>query len=223
MPTQTRTVRPGRSAREVRTDEGETLVAPDDWVLVPPGDAALTRRVKAGGPHWLMQQKKGRRMFSRGVWAPKARVDAIVAALEAERSDPSYQRKLEAGRKKRAREQVAYAQEFEDAVFAFLAFAPAHAALARKMAHAIAAHATPVGSGTVARTKRISVEKRARAATIAWMRHRTTSYDDMKIKRVRGQRRRVRRELAERSIALLERYRRGQPIREGCPLAAALR
>ena len=35
-----------------------TLVPPADWVLVPPGDAALTRRVKAGGPHWLVKEKK---------------------------------------------------------------------------------------------------------------------------------------------------------------------
>lgn len=35
-------------------------------------------------------------------------------------------------------------------------------------------HATPVGSGTVARTKRIPVEYRAEAAVIAWMRHQTT-------------------------------------------------
>ncbi len=214
-------MRPGRTAREVRTEQGAYLVPPTDWILVPPGDAALTRRVKAGGPHWLVQEKKGRRTFSQGIWAPKDRVDAIVAALTLERSDPAHQRKLDAARKKREREQVAYAAEFEDAVFAFLDFAPTHEPLARRMARAIAAHATPVGSGTVARTKRIPVERRAAAATIAWMRHQTTGYDDMKIKRVKGERRQVRRELAQRSRHLLDRYRRGQPAPENCPLAKA--
>jgi len=49
--------------------------------------------------------------------------------------------------------------------------------LAIRLARAVADHATPVGSGTVARTKRIPVEERAEAAVIAWMRHQTTGYD----------------------------------------------
>jgi hypothetical protein len=60
-------------------------------------------------------------------------------------------------------------------------------------------HATPVGSGTVARTKRILVEKRAEAAVIAWIRQQTTGYDGMAIPRVKGKRREVRRMLARRS------------------------
>jgi hypothetical protein len=52
-----------------------------------------------------------------------------------------------------------------------------HADLANQMAWAVTDHATPVGSGTVARTKRIPVEQRAEAAVIAWMRHQTTGYD----------------------------------------------
>lgn len=222
MPTEIRTVAPGREAREVKTDAGVSLTPPSDWVLVPPGDPALSRRVKAGGPHWLVQEKKGRRTFSQGIWAPKARVDAITQALEAERADPAYQRKLDAARGKRAEEQVSYAADFELEVFNFLNFANCHLELARQMSKLIAAHATPVGSGTVARTKRIPVEERARAATIAWMRHQTTAYDDMAIPRVKGKRREVRRELAQRSKQLLERYRRGQAIATGCPLQTAL-
>ena len=30
----------------------------------------LTRRVKAAGEHWVVQEKKGRKIFSKGVWAP---------------------------------------------------------------------------------------------------------------------------------------------------------
>jgi Fe-S cluster biosynthesis and repair protein YggX len=49
------------------------------------------------------------------------------------------------------------------------------------MSKLVTAHATPVGSGTVARTERIPLEQRAESAVIAWMRHQTTAYDSMKI------------------------------------------
>ena len=91
------------------------------------------------------------------------------------------------------------------------------------MAKQIAEHATPVGSGTVARTKRISIEQRAEAATIAWMRHQTTAYDDMVIPRIKGQRREVRKQLAKRSKQLLNDYRNGAERLKNCPLAAALK
>jgi len=81
---------------------------------------------------------------------------------------------------------------------------------------------TPVGSGTVARTKRIPVEQRAEAAVIAWLRHQTTGYDGMVIPRVKGKRREVRRMLARCSHQLLDGYCRGQPVPEGCPLQRAL-
>ena len=83
-------------------------------------------------------------------------------------------------------------------------------------------HATPVGSGTVARTKRIPVEQRAEAAVIAWMRHQTTGYDNLVIPRIRGERREVRRMLAARSRQLLEHYRRGLSLKTSCPLQQAL-
>ena len=105
---------------------------------------------------------------------------------------------------------------------AFLDFHSNHASLADNLARAVTDHATPVGSGTVARTKRIPVEQRAEAAVIAWMRHQTTGYDDMVIPRVKGKRREVRRMLARRSKELLSQYRQGKAISENCPLRKAL-
>jgi hypothetical protein len=58
---------------------------------------------------------------------------------------------------------------------------------------------------------------------IAWTRHQTTGYDGMVIPRIKGKRREVRRILAWRSQELLARYRRGEPVVEGCPLLSALR
>jgi hypothetical protein len=118
--------------------------------------------------------------------------------------------------------QVEYVEDFYGAVVAFLAFHPNHDDIAGRFARAVADHATPVGSGTVARTKRIPVEQRAEAAVIAWMRHQTTAYDSLKIARVKGKRPEVRRMLAQRSQELLGRYRRGEAVGDACPLKKAL-
>ncbi len=199
------------------------MSVPAEWALLPPGDPGLTGRVKKAGPSWTVQEKRGRKLFSRGVWAPARTIESIRATLAVERQDPSYARKLETGRRKRAVEQAQYEEDFAQAVWRFLDFAPLHAALGQRLAKAIADHAVPVGSGTVARTKRIPIEQRAEAATIAWLRHATTGYDNMQIPRVKGMRREVRRLLADRSRQMLGRYRRGEPIpAEGCPLARGL-
>jgi hypothetical protein len=216
-------VAPGPRPGTVRTEHGEVLSIPAGWALLAPGDPGLTGRVKKAGPSWTVQEKRGRKLFSRGVWAPADAIERIRAELAVERSDPSYTRKLEAGRKKRAVVQAQYEEDFEQAVARFLAFAPRHTALEGDLAFAIAAHAVPVGSGTVARTQRIPIEQRAEAATIAWLRHATTAYDSMSIPRVKGMRREVRRMLADRSRQLLGRYRRGEAIEPGtCLLQRAL-
>lgn len=222
MPTETRILRPGPTARTALTASGATLQVPAGWELLPPGDAGLTRRVKAAGPTWTVQEKVGRKMFSRGVWAPAASILSARAALATERSDPAYAKKLEAGRNRREKKQEAYVEDFRGAVLGYLAFDDRHATLAAVMADAVTTHATPVGSGTVARTERIPIDERAESAVIAWMRHQTTAYDGMVIPRVRGERRRVRRMLAERSKALLDAYRRGAPAAPGCPLQRSL-
>jgi hypothetical protein len=223
MPEQARVVSPGPDSRSVRTADGVVLRPPADWVLVPPGDAGLTRRVKAAGPTWTVREVVRRKVFSRGVWAPGATVEAVRAQLATERSAPQYAKKREADARRRAAAQAEYVGEFREAVLAFLAFDPRHAELAGRLAGAVAAHATPVGSGTLARTRRIPVAERAEAAVIAWMRHRTTAYDQMAIARVKGKRREVRRMLAERSRALLEAYRAGRDVDpSACRLQQAL-
>jgi hypothetical protein len=121
--------------------------------------------------------------------------------------------------RRREEAQAHYEVEFEVSVQAFLRFTPAFRELEAKVAKAVAAHATPVGSGTVARTERIPIERRAEAAVIAWMRHQTTAYDSMKVARVKGARREVRRQLAEISRAVLDLHR-GRVVHPpgGCPL-----
>jgi len=224
MPTETRIVAPGPYPQSVKTAKGQILPVPKDWTLVPPGDPGLTRRVKAAGPSWTVQEKRRNKLFSLGVWASAAVVAKIKADLASERADPAYAKKQAAAAARREVKQTAYVEDFRGAVVEFLRFAPLYDVLATKMAELVAAHATPVGSGTVARTERIPIDRRAEAAVIAWMRHQTTGYDDMKIARVKGKRREVRRELAERSRRLLDAYRRGIKIDpENCPLYLALR
>ena len=221
MPDRTRIVAPGPHDRSVRTDEGQILQAPLDWALLPPGDATLTRRVKAAGPTWTVKQKKGRRVISLGVWAPAERIAAIRTDLELERSTDKYVKRRAADKERRDRKQVEYIEEFHQAVLTFLDFAPLHSNTAKKVADAVTQHATPVGSGTVARTRRIPIERRAESAVIAWLRHQTTAYDNMTIARVKGQRREVRRMLAEQSRRLLNKYRRGHEADPSCPLRQA--
>ncbi|MEZ6056623.1 MAG: DUF2293 domain-containing protein [Planctomycetaceae bacterium] len=214
--------RPGPKVGMVRQQDGTVVPVPPGWDFFPPGDPALTRRVKAAGEYWLLQEKRGRKVFSRGIWAPKETIDSIRAALVEERADPSYAKRQHASAQRREKEQTAYVEDFGAAVFNFLNFHPDHTELALRMAEAVATHATPVGSGTVARTKRIPIEERAEAAVIAWMRHQTTGYDSMSIARIKGERREVRRALAKRSHELLEIYRSSNSTPHNCPLRAAL-
>lgn len=222
MPDTTRNCRPGPSARKVIDVDGRVLEVPAGWELLPPGDAGLTRKVKGSGPSWTVSEKRGRKVFSRGVWAPAERIAAAQASVERQRADPAHQRKQAAAKRRRERDQAAYVIEFERHVRAFLQFDPRHEDLERRMARRIAEHATPVGSGTVARTQRIPVQERAEAATIAWMRHQTTAYDSMQIARIKGERREVRRALGRRSRELLSRYRDGTDAPTDCPLRRAL-
>lgn len=214
---------PTRDPRTFRTAAGELVTPPEGWDCLPPGDAALTRRVKALGPTWAVVEKRGRKTFSRGVWAPADNIAAARQAVEERRADPAHERRLQAAARRREVVQADYVGEFRAAVLAFLGFAPPFSAVADRLADAVAEHATPVGSGTVARTKRISVEERAEAAVLAWLRHQTTGYDHMAIARRRGERRRVRQRLAAGSRQLLDLHRRegGQHDPSACPLCRA--
>jgi hypothetical protein len=198
-------------------------MVPGHWELLPPGDAALSRRIKQDGPSLTVIELKGRKRFSQGIWAPADRIAALRQNRAKELDDPAYRKKLDSGRRRRAVEEVAYAGTFREAVLEFLNFDAIYRTQAEILAGLIAAHATPVGSGTVARTQRIPVGERAAAATIAWLRHQTTGYDQMVIPREKGRRREVRRMLAQRSSQLMGLYRAGRPVdTRACPLHAAL-
>src|SRR5882757_1849987 len=131
------TFTPGPTPNTVKHADGQVLTAPEGWVLLPPGDAALTRRVKAAGEHWIVQEKKGRKVFSRGVWAPAATIERIRADLEAERSTEGFAKKKEADARRRDKAQAEYVEDFLRAVVTFLAFHGNYRDLADRLAHAV--------------------------------------------------------------------------------------
>lgn len=214
-------VKPGLNGTLIGA-KGEPLTPPAGWAFLAAGDAGLTRKVIAKGIFWRVQVPMGRRIISKGIWAPAATIAWARQEVEAVRSTAAYQNKLASARQRRGEKQAEYEQEFCLEVHRFLAFAPKHQALAEEMAAAITAHAVPVGSGTVARTAMIPVEERAAKAVIAWMRHQTTAYESMRIPREKGKRREVRRMLAGRSVELLKAYREGLETSPGCPLKRSL-
>ena len=66
---------------------------PPGWVCLPPGDATFTRRVKQAGPSWAVLEKRGRKVFSKGLWAPRENIESVRSAIEAERSTDAYAKK----------------------------------------------------------------------------------------------------------------------------------
>lgn len=214
-------VKPG-PAGKLTGPNGETLVPPSGWSFLPAGDAGVTRKVTSKGMYWKVEIRKGRRTISLGVWAPEAIVVQAQRDVQLTRSTENYQKKQAYAAERREKKQGEYEIEFCRAVESFLNFHSNYKALEKKLAGIVTAHAIPVGSGTVARTQLIPLEERASHAVIAWMRHQTTAYDNLKIARVKGERRAVRRSLAQQSVALLASYRAGNTAAANCPLQKAI-
>ena len=203
-------------------EKGQKLTPPSNWAFLKAGDAGVTRKVTSKGNYWKVQFKKGRRIMSKGVWAPEDIISDAIKEMELTRNSKEYQKKMDSARRSRDKRQSEYEQEFLLEIRRYLNFAPAYKDYELRMAQLITEHAVPVGSGTVARTSMIPIEERASRAVIAWMRHKTTAYDAMDIARIKGERRKVRAMLARRSVELLESFRKGDKIGDESPLIKAL-
>jgi hypothetical protein len=79
---------------------------------------------KAAGDYWVVQEKVGRKTFSRGIWALATTIEKVRAELNAERATEGYTRRLQAGARRRETAQSEYVEDFHGAVVAFLAFHP---------------------------------------------------------------------------------------------------
>lgn len=223
MANEQRIVRPGAHGQLIG-QEGELLSPPASWIFLPAGDAGITRKVTAQGQFWRVEVKKGRRTMSLGIWAPEKTIAQAKKQVQEVRLTDDYKKKQASALQRREKKQVEYDAEFFQAVERFLHFHSSYKDLEQTLARAVTVHAIPVGSGTVARTQMIPIEERAALAVIAWMRHQTTGYDNLTIARVKGERRAVRRSLAQQSAALLANYREGRMMDPKiCPLHRALR
>ena len=222
MGNELRVVKSGRKG-ELIGQRGEVLTPPPGWIFLPAGDAGITRKVTSKRAYWRVEVKKGRRTISLGIWAPETTIVQARSDVQEVRLTDEYKKKQSYAAERRKKIQVQYDAEFCLAVEHFLDFHDTYKELEKKLAKAVTVHAIPVGSGTVARTQMIPIEQRAALAVIAWMRHQTTAYDSLTIARVKGERRAVRRSLAQQSGALLANYREGRSIvSENCPLQKAL-
>jgi len=203
-------------------NQGKIVSPPENWEFLPAGDAGVTRKVTSKGQYWRIQMKKGRRTISKGIWAPAETIQQAQQEVAATRQTEEYKKKQHSALIRRDQKQQEYESTFCMAVRQFLNFHDVHKTTEQKIASAVTAHAIPIGSGTVARTSMIPLEERAARAVIAWMRHNTTAYDHLKIKRIKGERRKTRRMLAEHSMTVLDKYRTDKPVDENCPLLKAI-
>ena len=214
-------VKPGADG-ELFGLKGEILTLPAGWTFLPTGDAGITRKVTSQGAFWRVEVKKGRRTISLGIWAPETTINQARQNVQAIRLTTEYKKKQTYTAEQREKKQAQYNVEFCQAVEGFLDFHSNYKELEKKLAKAVTIHAIPVGSGTVARTQMIPIEERAALAVIAWMRHQTTAYDNLKIAKIKGERRAVRRSLAQQSVTLLASYREGLVATDNCPLQKAI-
>jgi hypothetical protein len=159
-------------------EHGE-IAMPPDWEFLPSGDTFVTKQVKAAGAYWTVWRPRGKNRPHRrrlGLCAPTTAVNDARGEADATAERRAKQRILNSRRRDKI--EAAYRGEFAAAVFAWLDFAPQHAALAEQIAHETAARAVEVGSGRVGRTRSLALEERAALAARATIRHRFTDYED---------------------------------------------
>lgn len=224
MPLETRSFLITKSDTRLKDKSGKVYSLPAGWANLPAGDASVTRKLKSLGPTWTVQEKKGRKTFSHGVWAAVEQIEKAKALVNAQRADPKHQKKLAQAKVRRDEKEAVFGEDFQLAIIKFLNFAPKHQALVSELSVLVKEHAVPVGSGTVARSSSVSIEDKAALAVMAWMRHQTSDYDSTPVPRVKGARRELRRRIARQSERILEKYRSGDDFDFGvCPLYRALR
>ncbi len=224
MPTQTRTFLVTQSDASLKDKTGKVFIVPIDWANLPAGDASVTRKLKSLGPTWTVQEKKGRKTFSHGVWAAKEHIQEAKSLVEAQRSDPKHQKKLAQAKVRREEKEEVFGEDFQMAIITFLNFDNKYQTLVEKLAVLVKEHAVPVGSGTVARSSSVTLPDKAAMAVMAWMRHQTSNYDSTSVPRIKGARRELRQKIARQSEGILAKYRSGIDADLSlCPLYKALK
>jgi hypothetical protein len=224
MPTETRSFLITKSDRDLKDKTGKVFSVPTGWKNLPAGDASVTRKVKSLGPTWTVQEKKGRKAISHGVWAAKEQIEEAVTLVEAQRADPKHQKKLAQVKVRREEKETVFGEDFQQEIIQFLNFDQKYHLLVEQLSKRVKEHAVPVGSGTVARSSSITLDDKAALAVMAWMRHQTSAYDTTPVPRIKGARRELRRQIARQSERILAKYRSGDDVDfKVCPLYKTLK
>ena len=140
---------------------------------------------------------------------PTNRLGPLRSKLETEWSTEGHAKKQKAANRRREQVQADDVEDLLGAVGTFLGVYPSQTDHEERLARAVTEQVMLVESDTVARTERIPIEQRAKAAVIIWMRPQRTGYDGMAIPRVMGKGREVRRMLALCARKSLQRYQSG--------------
>ena len=223
MSTETRSFLITKSDCRLKDNTGKVFSVPTGWKNLPAGDASVTRKVKSLGPTWTVQEKKGRKVFSHGVWAAKEQIEEAITLVEAQRADPKHQKKLAQVKVRREEKETVFGEDFQQEIIQFLNFDQKYHLLVEQLSTLVKEHAVPVGSGTVARSSSVTLADKAALAVMAWMRHQTSAYDSTSVVRVKGARRELRRQIARQSERILAKYRNGDDVDfKVCPLYKAL-
>ncbi len=149
-------------------DHGDIEI-PEDWELLPTGDAFVSRTVKAAGLYWLAwsprtRQRPHRRLI--GLWRRDRRSKRPHGSGG---HGAKERRQRKQGEAYRQRQEQSYQAELRAAILVFLDFRKAYQDLAEKIADEASALAAVVGSGRVGRTKEIDIEERAALAAKAYI------------------------------------------------------
>lgn len=226
LETMTLVVAPGPEA-DTFLFEGRVLRPPEGWARLPPGDAMATRRVKAAGPSWTVKARRGRRLISKGVWAPQSHIDDVLKEVEAYRESDAFERQRASAERAREAREALRGESLRDAVRRHLAFHPRHASFEARVVEATLRWeaARPQKKAPKVPATAAGWAREAERVVTAWMRHQTTGYDRLRLPRghARAKRREARRKLEEQGQRLLNPYRLDQPVApESCPLQRAL-
>jgi len=156
-------------------DHEGLLDTPQGWLFLPSGDAFITRRVKALGPHWTVLRKRKGYTTTLGLLAPSENIETAtrishetIVKRMAERAVASRYRKVR---------EIRYSKELEKAILEYLDFAPEHKALGARIAKEATSRAAEVGTGRVGRTRLLTIHEKARLAARAHIRHNHTTYE----------------------------------------------
>ncbi|MDC1106865.1 DUF2293 domain-containing protein [Prolixibacteraceae bacterium] len=201
---------------------GKEVIIPRKWSFFPAGDAGVTRAITKQKNYIRVKELRGRRAISKGIWAPEELIQEAKQRMTKVRSSDIYRKQKLQREMRRDQIQEAFIESLEHAIRDRLSFHNCYKELEESLAKAIVDHSSPIGSGTVSRSSRLSIETKAEKAINGWVRHHLTPYEQLKIARTKGARRLARKMMIDKGNEVLVVYRKGQECPNPCPIHKSL-